>query len=411
MKSLFQKIRSSLVICSVAFLIGCGLEGTGSGSGGGTATSFVLGSTAWKFEADEGFGGIKKLLIGNFFQDGNLYPDLVLLSEAGALPIQNSLPTNSSWITSYSQIPLTVGRTYLFGLGFNVNLDSTNLEDLILYSQSANQFQILTNTGSGSFLSSGTQAYSSNISWMSAAAYKDRSSVNNKWHLLAVSETTKPVLFQMTDSAFSAVPLDTTLTAAIRSLTADFNSDGFEDFLIIPKFAGVEPLILKNDSDISFQQIEMARSGSANITEAAIGDFNADGKLDLLFATSEGFEIHINVSPDSSTIVFQEVVSQFDPNATNVIWMAVDEVTGDGVLDIMVARDNAAPIILAGLGSYQFSDFTNLAFGSQLNQCFTGGSASTIKQVYFYSIRKNGKNDVIVANEVGDLCVLFNQGI
>ncbi|MGA0163636.1 MAG: FG-GAP repeat domain-containing protein, partial [Bdellovibrionota bacterium] len=301
-------------------------------------------------------------------------------------------------------------RTYLFGLGFNVNLDSSNLEDLILYSQSANQFQILTNTGSGSFISSGTQAYSSNISWMSAAAYKERSSVNNKWHLLAVSDSTKPVLFQMTGSAFSAVALDTTLTAAIRSLTADFNSDGFQDFLIIPKFSGVAPLILKNDSDVSFQQVEMARTGSATISEAATGDFNADGKIDIVLATSEGFEIHINASPDSNTIVFQEVISQFDPNSTNVIWMAVGEVTGDGVLDVMVARNNAAPIILAGLGNYQFGDFTNLAFGSQLNQCFTGSSASSIKQVYFSSIRKNGKNDVIVANEVGDLCVLFNQG-
>lgn len=410
MKSLIHKIGSSLIVCSSIFLIGCGLESTGSGSGGGTSTSFVLGSTAWKFEADEGFGGIKKLLIGDFFQDGNLYPDLVLLSEAGALPIQNALPTNSSWVTSYSQIPLTVGRTYLFGLGFNVNLDSTNLEDLVLYSQSANQFQILTNTGSGSFLSSGTQPYSSNISWMSAAAYKERSSVNNKWHLLAVSDSTKPALFQMTGSAFSAVPFDTTLTAAIRSLTADFNSDGFEDFLIIPKFSGVAPLILKNDSDVSFQQLEMTRTASATISEAATGDFNGDGKLDILLATSEGFEIHINASPDSDTIVFQEVISQFDPNVTNVIWMAVGEVTGDGVLDVMVARNNSAPVVFAGLGNYQFSDFTNLAFGNQLNQCFTGSSASSIKQVYFSSIRKNGKNDVIVANDVGDLCVLFNQG-
>lgn len=412
-------MRYCLVIIAASGLIACGIEisiGDGDKGNGSVTTTFQMGGDMWQIQANRGQGQSLNLLFGQFSADNTAYPDLVLLAKTGAYYYKNNLPANSGWDTRIGHIDSTVGKTYTAALAMNVDLDSNNTDDLILYSDSIGRIEILLNQGNDNFTLGPLKAFTVNVSWMCAAPFRDRSASKNNFHLLAVSGSQGPHrLFRVVNGNFDANEgknIGDNITSAVKCFSADINSDGYYDFVIIPSASNLRPVFFVNDKDEVFNMVNanIVRPGSAgSVSEAVIGDFDADGAVDLLLATSKGFELYLNQSKEDEIAFQYQANAHFNPNSTDVIWMEYGDLTEDSNFDLIVARKGKAPILYSNLGDLNFTDITTNAFGTQLDSAFGANSAGSITQVHIHDINKDRVNDVIVVNANGDIAVYFNQ--
>ncbi len=137
----------------------------------------------------------------------------------------------------------------------------------------------------------------------------------------------------------------------------------------------------------------------ANPRVAAVGDFNADGRPDLV--TSNGFSANISVLLGNGTGGFSGPTNFAVPNAP--IGVAVGDFNADGRLDVAVTVANAAfnyVSILLGEGTGGFSGLTNFSVGLGP------------RYVVVADFNSDGRPDLVVANgDSANVSVLLGNGM
>ena len=138
---------------------------------------------------------------------------------------------------------------------------------------------------------------------------------------------TLKILFGTASGVFKA-PVSSVLGELPMSLhTGDFNRDGKQDLLVASKSGGLS--LLLSNGDGTFQ---MSTVGS--YTNATVGDFNGDGKLDI--ATLRGYKgISILLGEGNGT--FQLQGTTYPVPAGGAYMVAATDFNGDGHADLMVA--------------------------------------------------------------------------
>ena len=118
----------------------------------------------------------------------------------------------------------------------------------------------------------------------------------------------------------------------------DFNGDGKQDLVVINYEGTVNVLLGKGDG--AFQPAILTSSGTAAANDIATGDFNGDGKTDLALSLP-GFSVGIMLGKGDGT--FQPAVEY--SAGLLPLSIAVADFNGDGNADIVVANN-----VLAGGG-------------------------------------------------------------
>ena len=206
-----------------------------------------------------------------------------------------------------------------------------------------------------------------------------------------------PVATPIASPVFSGTAFPTG-TGPITVAAGDFNGDGKLDLVIANAAAGSVSILL-GEGDGGFQSGASYTLGQGSSTQSfnvAVGDFNQDGKLDFVVANYNGNNVNVFLGNGDGT--FQAAVN-YDVG-TNPTSVAVADYNRDGKLDLAVSNQNCTAggppcatgtiSILLGNGDGTFAAHVDYDAGVDPNWVtvgdFTGG----------------GKLDLAVANGQGD---------
>jgi hypothetical protein len=156
-------------------------------------------------------------------------------------------------------------------------------------------------------------------------------------------------------------PIGTTLTRQMA--TVDLNSDGKLD-LIVPDPSNSAVAVLYGNGDGTFQpavDFPAAVPGQTAPTGVAIGDFNKDGKPDIVVASSTGccphqggISVLLNSTPGAPVLYL-------NPNGTDSGQVAVADLNADGKLDVVLSSMGGQGIaVFLGVGNGTFQAAKNM---------------------------------------------------
>ena len=180
----------------------------------------------------------------------------------------------------------------------------------------------------------------------------------------------------------------------------DFNGDGKPDVALVNQagFTGNFVQVLLGNGDGTFQNPVNYAIGAFS-SSVAVGDFNGDGKLDLVVTNSAESDATVGVLLGNGDGTFQNQVDY--PVGTYPYIVAVGDFNGDGKLDLAVT-DNANNGVQVVLGN---GDGT---FQSQVTYYFTG---TLPYDVVVSDFNGDGKLDLAVTNFTdGTVSVLLGNG-
>jgi hypothetical protein len=172
----------------------------------------------------------------------------------------------------------------------------------------------------------------------------------------------------------------------------DFNRDGRPD-IVVANSQGFSVSVVLSNSEGTFQtQVQYAVGGFPS--GVAVGDFNRDGKLDIAVSTFSG----VSVLLGNGDGTFKPYVSY---STTGTPWaIATGDFNKDGNLDLAVADESGSDVeILLGNGKGGFGSPTS----------YTTGSSP--RMVVVADFNNDGFPDLATANSFGaSVSVLLNTG-
>ncbi len=188
-------------------------------------------------------------------------------------------------------------------------------------------------------------------------------------------------------------------TSAVEA--ADFNADGNLDLAITNEFSGQEPVVL-GYSNGAFNAAGDLYTGIFPVG-VAIGDLNADGKLDAIVASGgttvypgSGVAVSLGNGDGTFTLASGSPISL----GTNLSAIVTADLNGDGKLDLAVTdSDGNAVMILLGKGDGTFAPPITIPVGNQPDAIVAA------------DFNNDGKLDLAVANYAdGTITLLLGNG-
>jgi tetratricopeptide (TPR) repeat protein len=181
------------------------------------------------------------------------------------------------------------------------------------------------------------------------------SDINNDRAVDLVVTGPAPTIFEnQREGAFRRVALyeDGNLPATRGVITLDFNKDGWMDVAVT--HAGAPGLTLwRNIDGKKFERVSLPMEDAT----AALGltpiDFDNDGWIDLAVLVETPHGTRVRVLRNCGPAGFKDVSAALkltDLDVSGAKSLIAADVDGDGAADLIVARGNAAPLVLRNIG-------------------------------------------------------------
>ncbi|MEI6333308.1 MAG: FG-GAP-like repeat-containing protein [Methylococcaceae bacterium] len=202
---------------------------------------------------------------------------------------------------------------------------------------------------------------------------------------LASNTGSVSVLLRNSDNTGFEPKVDFTTGSYPRSVSVgDFNGDGKIDLVVANSWSGTVSVLLRNAANTSFDPKLDFATGSYP-TSVSVCDFNGDGKTDLVVA---------NVSSDTVSVLLRNADNtDFNPTvdlATGSMpeSVRVGDFNGDGKADLVVANygSNSVSVLLRNAANTGFYPKVDVATGSHPPSVSIG------------DFNGDGKTDLAVAN-------------
>jgi hypothetical protein len=244
------------------------------------------------------------------------------------------------------------------------------------------------------------------------------------------TDGTVGVLLSNGDGTFQpVVTYDSGGNRTFSVVLRDVNGDGKPDLLVANNCASADCTngsvgVLLGKGDGTFQPAVTYDSGGFEAQSVAVGDVNGDGKLDLLVANAICLNVaacgtgSVGVLLGNGDGTFQSVVT-YTSGGFSAASLKVADVNGDGKPDLLVTNtcvsDGAFECMTGSVGVLLGNG--DGTFQAAVSYDSSGTSASSVSVA---DVNRDGKPDLIVANNCGDygnygcaagsVAVLLNNG-
>jgi hypothetical protein len=158
-------------------------------------------------------------------------------------------------------------------------------------------------------------------------------------------------------------------------------------------------------SGLNFAPAIAYGSGGSETFSVAVGDFNGDGKLDLVVANADSNTVGVLLGNGDGT--FQTAVT-YGSGGEQPYSVAVEDFRGDGKLDIVVANQSSCGTCAAGLVGVLLGN----GDGTFQTAVTYGSGGNTAQGVAVADMNGDGKPDILVANQIScDACTDGGVGV
>ena len=151
-------------------------------------------------------------------------------------------------------------------------------------------------------------------------------------------------------------------------VVGDLNQDGFLD-LVVASDGSSSASVLQGNGDGTFKAFTTANTGASQVGSVAIGDFNGDGFPDIATTSAPDNSIYILLNKaTTATPTFQAAVQYVQTDGTPTpapYYLTIGDFNRDGKLDIISANNGNATVgILLGTGTGTFGTAAYYPVGS-----------------------------------------------
>jgi hypothetical protein len=301
--------------------------------------------------------------VGDFRHDGKL--DMAVADESGvSVLLGNGDGTFGPAVTYAVDSRATFGPAFV--LVADVNGDGK--PDLVTANPDSNTVSVLLGNGDGTFQPARNFAAGSVPVSLAAADFNGDGKLD-----LVVGHGAGPsgasasisVLLGNGDGTFQTPVSYTTAADPVSVAVGDFNGDGKADIVSANAIDHNYSILLGN-GDGTFQPARTTHV-TAGAGAVVVGDFTGDGKADLAMASGNG--VSVSVLPGNGDGTFGSPVVY--PVGPGVQGLAVGDFRHDGKLDLAAANSNGLALLL-GNGDGTFQNAVNYAAGINLSSVAVG---------------------------------------
>jgi hypothetical protein len=321
----------------------------------GTNVTVLLGNGDGTFQTPTRYDYAKlDAVLGDFNGDGK--PDLAVCSLNNTTSIGVMLGNGDGTFQSAPHYAVGPNPRFL-ALG---DLNGDNKPELVVANSGTNNISVLLNNGNGMFQPKTN--YVTGAAPASVAIADFRGVGTND--VAVANQNSNAVSFLRGNGNGTLQPVTTAGSVQFGSsyvLAGDFNGDHTNDLAVLG-LLGIS--LFPGNGDGTFKSA-VATSGPAELDQLVSGDFNGDGRTDLVYDNYGSNTVSVMLGNGNGS--FQAPVNY---NAgTNVQSLAVGDFNGDGTNDLAVGGEGSASppngvvTILLNNGNGTFRSFTNYLSG------------------------------------------------